>query len=75
MPQISGLGDVGLYCNDLDLERRICSLSAAPDTEHHELALVLAKGAAQRRTTCSRPSFKVTSLDDVRSTTGSWTPA
>lgn len=60
MPQISGLGHLGLYCNDLgtmrdfyarvlgltisdeDLERGICFLSAAPDAEHHELALVRA---------------------------------
>ena len=66
MPQISGLGLVGLYCNDLgamrdfyarvlgltisdeDLERGICFLSAAPDSEHHELALVQAKEPAQK---------------------------
>ena len=61
MPQITGLGHVGLYCNDLgtmrdfyarvlgltisdeNLERGICFLSAAPEAEHHELALVQAK--------------------------------
>jgi catechol-2,3-dioxygenase len=84
MPQISGLGHVGLYCNDLgtmrdfyarvlgltisdeDLERGICFLSAAPDAEHHELALVRAKDAAQKTHNVQQVSFKVTSLDDVR---------
>ena len=65
MPQISGLGHLGLYCYDLgtmrdfyarvlgltisdeDLERGICFLSAAPDAEHQELALVL-QGDAPR---------------------------
>ena len=84
MPQISGLGHVGLYCNDLgamrdfyarvlgltisdeDLERGICFLSAAPDSEHHELALVQAKEPAQKTQNVQQVSFKVRSLDDVR---------
>ena len=84
MPQISGLGHVGLYCNDLgtmrdfyarvlgltisdeDLERGICFLSAAPDAEHHELALVQAKAPAQKTHNVQQVSFKVKSLDDVR---------
>jgi catechol 2,3-dioxygenase-like lactoylglutathione lyase family enzyme len=84
MPQISGLGHVGLYCNDLgkmrdfyarvmgltisdeDLERGICFLSAAPEAEHHELALVQAKDPAQKTHNVQQVSFKVKGLDDVR---------
>ena len=84
MPQISGLGHVGLYCNDLgkmrdfyarvlgltisdeDLERGICFLSAAPEAEHHELALVQAKEPAQKTHNVQQVSFKVGRLDDVR---------
>lgn len=84
MPQITGLGHVGLYCEDLgtmrdfyarvlgltisdeDLERGICFLSAAPEAEHHELALVRAKEPAQRTQNVQQVSFKVKSLDDVR---------
>src|SRR5438094_3571621 len=85
MPQITGLGHVGLYCNDLermrdfyasvlgltisdeDLDRGICFLSAAPEAEHHELALVRAKEPAQKTHNVQQVSFKVKSLDDVRS--------
>ena len=84
MPQISGLGHVGLYCEDLekmrdfygrvlgltisdeDLERGICFLSAAPDAEHHELALVRAKEPGQKTHNVQQISFKVRGLDDVR---------
>src|SRR5215475_503712 len=84
MPQITGLGHVGLYCNDLgkmrdfysrvlglaisdeNLERGICFLSAAPEAEHHELALVQAKDPAQKTHNVQQVSFKVASLDDVR---------
>ena len=84
MPQITGLGHVGLYCHDLermrdfyagvlglaisdeDLERGICFLSAAPDAEHHELALARAKDPAQKTRNVQQVSFKVKSLDDVR---------
>jgi len=84
MPQISGLGHVGLYCNDLgtmrdfsarvlgltisdeDLEPGICFLGAAPDAEHHELALVRAKETAEKTHNVQQVSFKVTRLDDVR---------
>jgi catechol 2,3-dioxygenase-like lactoylglutathione lyase family enzyme len=84
MPTITGLGHVGLYCNDLpkmrdfyarvlgltisdeDAERGICFLSAAPDTEHHELALARAKDPAQKTQNVQQVSFKVGSLDDVR---------
>ena len=63
---ITGLGHVGLFCNDLprmrdfyartlgltisdeDLDRGICFLSAAPEAEHHELALVQARDPAQK---------------------------
>ena len=84
MPQITGLGHVGLYCDDLgkmrdfyarvlgltisdeDLERGICFLSAAPDAEHHELALARAKAPGQKTQNVQQVSFKVKSLDDVR---------
>ena len=84
MPRITGLGHVGLFCNDLkqmrdfyarvmgltisdeDLERGICFLSAAPEVEHHELALVQAKDPRQKTHHVQQISFKVESLDDVR---------
>ncbi|MBI3328150.1 MAG: VOC family protein [Nitrospinae bacterium] len=84
MPHITGLGHVGLFCNDLmkmrdfysrvmgltitdeDLERGICFLSAAPEAEHHELALARAKDPAQKTRNVQQVSFKVQSLDDVR---------
>ena len=85
MPQITGLGHVGLYCDDLgkmrdfyarvlgltisdeNLERGICFLSAAPEAEHHELALVQAREPGQKTHNVQQVSFKVKSLDDVRS--------
>ncbi len=84
MSEISGLGHVGLYCNDLkrmrdfysgvlgltisdeDPGRGICFLSAAPESEHHELALVQAKEPAQKTHNVQQVSFKVKSLDGVR---------
>ena len=84
MPEISGLGHVGLFCNDLpkmrsfyarilgltisdeDMARGICFLSAAPDAEHHELALVQAKEPGQKTHNVQQVSFKVKTLDDVR---------
>jgi len=84
MPQVTGLGHVGLFCDDLpkmrdfyarvigltisdeDLERGICFLSAAPEAEHHELALVQAKDPAQKTHHVQQVSFKVQSLEDVR---------
>jgi catechol-2,3-dioxygenase len=84
MPEITGLGHVGLFCHDLgkmrdfyarilgltisdeDLERGICFLSAAPEAEHHELALVQARDPAQKTHNVQQVSFKVKTLDDVR---------
>src|SRR5258706_5049389 len=84
MPEISGLGHVGLFCNDLpkmrdfyarvlgltisdeDMARGICFLSAAPETEHHELALVQAREPGQKTHNVQQVSFKVKTLDDVR---------
>ena len=84
MPDVIGLGHVGLYCHDLttmrdfysgvlgltisdeDLTRGICFLSAAPDAEHHELALARAKEPGQKTQNVQQISFKVKSLDDVR---------
>ena len=59
-------GVLGLTISDEDLERGICFLSAAPDAEHHELALVQAKDPAQVTRNVQQISFKVASLDDVR---------
>src|SRR5262249_57878674 len=84
MPTITGLGHVGLYCNDLpkmrrfyaetlgltisdeDRQRGICFLSAVPDSEHHELALVQAKDPEQKTRNVQQVSFKVRDLDSVR---------
>ena len=84
MAHITGLGHVGLYCEDLgtmrdfyarvlgltisdeNRERGICFLSAAPEAEHHELALVQAKDPAQKTHHVQQVSFKVQSLEDVR---------
>jgi len=84
MPEITGLGHVGLYCHDLgkmrdfysrvlgltisdeDRQRGICFLSAAPEAEHHELALAQAKEPGQKTQNVQQVSFKVKSLDDVR---------
>ena len=59
-------GVLGLTISDEDLERGICFLSAAPEAEHHELALVQAKDPAQKTHNVQQISFKVKSLDDVR---------
>ena len=57
---------LGLTISDEDPERGICFLSAAPESEHHELALVRAKDPAQKTHNVQQISFKVQSLDDVR---------
>ena len=57
---------LGLTISDEDLDRGICFLSAAPDAEHHELALARAKEPAQKTHNVQQVSFKVGSLDDVR---------
>jgi catechol-2,3-dioxygenase len=57
---------LGLTISDEDLDRGICFLSAAPEAEHHELALVRAKDPDQKTHNVQQVSFKVQSLDDVR---------
>jgi catechol 2,3-dioxygenase len=57
---------MGLKIADENLERGICFLSADPEAEHHELALVQAKDPAQKTQHVQQVSFKVKSLDDVR---------
>jgi catechol 2,3-dioxygenase-like lactoylglutathione lyase family enzyme len=57
---------MGLTITDEDLERGIIFLSADPEAEHHELALVRAKDPAQKTQNVQQISFKVNSLDDVR---------
>lgn len=58
---------MGLTITDEDLDRGICFLSADPAAEHHELALAQAKEAGQKTQSVQQVSFKVSSLDDVRS--------
>ena len=57
---------LGLTIADEDLQRGICFLSANPDAEHHELALVQTKNRAQKTQFVQQVSFKVKSLADVR---------
>jgi catechol 2,3-dioxygenase-like lactoylglutathione lyase family enzyme len=57
---------LGLTITDEDLERGICFLSADPEAEHHELALVRAPDATQKTQHVQQVSFKVASMDDVR---------
>ena len=57
---------LGLTISDENLERGICFLSANPEAEHHELALVQTKNRAQKSQYVQQVSFKVKSLDDVR---------
>ena len=57
---------LGLTISDEDRQRGICFLSASPEAEHHELALVQTKNRAQKTQYVQQVSFKVKSLDDVR---------
>ena len=57
---------LGLTISDEDLQRGICFLSANPEAEHHELALVQTRNRAQKSQYVQQVSFKVKSLDDVR---------
>jgi catechol 2,3-dioxygenase-like lactoylglutathione lyase family enzyme len=57
---------LGLTISDEDGDRGFCFLSAAPEREHHELALVRAKEPGQKTQNVQQVSFKVRSLDDVR---------
>ena len=59
-------GVLGLTISDEDLERGICFLSADPEAEHHELALVRVRYPSQKTLSVQQVSFKVKSLDDVR---------
>lgn len=81
MPEVTGLGHVGLfvkdpavmvdfYANFLGLhvtdragDDRIVFLSARPEAEHHELALVR---DGRRRTDAQQISFTVATLADLR---------
>jgi catechol-2,3-dioxygenase len=57
---------LGLTISDENLERGICFLSAQPEAEHHELALVQTKNRGQKSQFVQQVSFKVGRLDDVR---------
>jgi catechol-2,3-dioxygenase len=57
---------LGLTVADEDLQRGICFLSADPEAEHHELALVQTKNRAQKTQYLQQVSFKVARLADVR---------
>jgi catechol-2,3-dioxygenase len=81
MPEVTGLGHVGLFVKDPALmvdfyanflgltvtdradDDRIVFLSARPESEHHELALVRNE---TRRTDAQQISFTVASLSDLR---------
>src|SRR5262249_9483674 len=58
-------GFLGLKIADEDLDRGVCFLSAAPETEHHELVLIRAKDSGQKTNT-QQISFTVRSLAAVR---------
>jgi catechol 2,3-dioxygenase-like lactoylglutathione lyase family enzyme len=59
-------GFLGLTIADEDPGRGVCFLSAAPETEHHELVLVQAKESEQKTRNVQQVSFKVKSLEGVR---------
>ena len=59
-------GFLGLTIADEDPERGVCFLSAAPETEHHELVLAQAREPGQKTHNVQQISFKVKSLDAVR---------
>src|SRR4051812_49550726 len=45
---------------------RVCFLSAAPESEHHELVLVQAKDSDAKTRNVQQVSFKAKSMDGVR---------
>ena len=59
-------GFLGLTIADEDPGRGVCFLSAAPETEHHELVLAQAKASKQKTRNVQQVSFKVKSLAGVR---------
>lgn len=59
-------GVLGLTISDEDPGRGVCFLSAAPESEHHELVLAQAKEPGQKTRNVQQLSFKVKSLDGVR---------
>ena len=59
-------GFLGLAISDEDPGRGVCFLSAAPESEHHELVLAQAKEPAQKTHSVQQVSFKVKSLEGVR---------
>jgi catechol-2,3-dioxygenase len=81
MPEVTGLGHVGLFVKDPEVmvdfyagflgmtvtdrgkDDHIVFLSARPEAEHHELALVK---DATRRSDAQQVSFTVASLKDLR---------
>ena len=59
-------GVLGLTISDEDPGRGVCFLSAAPESEHHELVLAQAREPTQKTHNVQQVSFKVKSLDGVR---------
>ncbi len=57
---------MGLTITDEDQDRGICFLSAAPESEHHELALARLCDNAQPTQWLQQVSFIVNSLDELR---------
>ncbi|HXH11796.1 MAG TPA: VOC family protein [Alphaproteobacteria bacterium] len=57
---------LGLQLTDEDLERGIVFLSANPEAEHHEVALVRGRDAPRGVKLVNQISFKVKSLDDLK---------
>lgn len=57
---------LGLQLTDEDLERGIVFLSANPEAEHHEVALVRGRDAPRDVKLVNQISFKVKSLDALK---------
>ena len=57
---------IGLQLTDEDLTRGIVFLSANPEDEHHEVALVRGRDVPRGAKLVNQISFKVKSLDDLK---------
>ena len=82
MPRVLGLSHVGLFVRDLqrskefytrvlgltvsDEDERFVFLSARPDEEHHELALLAGRDAPPNTAVVQQISFRVPTLGDLR---------
>src|SRR4051794_31155470 len=82
MPRVLGLSHVGIFVRDLQVSKefytrvlgltvtdeddRFVFLSAQPDSEHHELALLVGREAPPDTMVVQQISFRVPTLTDVR---------